>query len=326
MLSNKILSIQYLRGIAALGVVFCHYGSNISSVFNFGQTGVFVFFLISGFIIVYSLVKSVYKKNQFFIFLLKRSIRIDPSYLATILLTFLLFDILSNMPSFKGHAIPFVSGQFLAHLFYLVPFTKYPFYNHVFWTLCVEFQFYLLIGIFYFISDSPVFKSVFLVVFSCTCFIYFSKAYYLVFNYAPIFALGISLIAFYQNRKPIKLLLPILLLILIAYKFSLPISILLLASCVVILYFKMTIRPLAFFGDISYSLYLTHGLTLTVFLGIAKRLNVNLNHFQFFWLIIEVSIAVAMSYLFFLLIEKPSLRLSKGLLKRNRLNLKLQAR
>jgi peptidoglycan/LPS O-acetylase OafA/YrhL len=44
---GKILSIQYLRGLAALGVVFCHYGSSLisypklSSFFNFGQTGVF---------------------------------------------------------------------------------------------------------------------------------------------------------------------------------------------------------------------------------------------------------------------------------------------
>ncbi len=54
MTNNKIVSIQYLRGIAALGVVVCHYGSNISSLLNFGQNGVFVFFLISGFVIVYS--------------------------------------------------------------------------------------------------------------------------------------------------------------------------------------------------------------------------------------------------------------------------------
>ncbi|HEY4326156.1 MAG TPA: hypothetical protein VGN20_19370 [Mucilaginibacter sp.] len=42
MAKDKILSIQYLRGLAALGVVFCHFGSDISAVFNFGQTGVYV--------------------------------------------------------------------------------------------------------------------------------------------------------------------------------------------------------------------------------------------------------------------------------------------
>ncbi len=41
--ADKILSIQYLRGLAALGVVFCHFG-----LFTDGQIGVSVFFLISG--------------------------------------------------------------------------------------------------------------------------------------------------------------------------------------------------------------------------------------------------------------------------------------
>jgi len=153
---KKIVSIQYLRGLAALGVVLCHYGSGLtdyprlSSFFSFGQTGVFVFFLISGFIIVYSLNKSNYESKQFFKFLLKRSIRIDPSYFVVILLTIVLFKILAYLPSFKGERIVLIPGQLIAHIFYAVPFTKYPFYNHVFWTLSVEFQFYLLIGILYF--------------------------------------------------------------------------------------------------------------------------------------------------------------------------------
>src|SRR5471030_1551501 len=90
---NKIVSIQYLRGLAALGVVFCHYDS-----FGFGQLGVFVFFLISGFIIVYSLTMSQYEPRFIFRFLLRRSVRIDPSYFAVVVLTILLFKILSFMP------------------------------------------------------------------------------------------------------------------------------------------------------------------------------------------------------------------------------------
>ena len=68
-MEKKILSIQYLRGLAALAVVLCHYGSNLtpypklSEAFNFGQAGVHVFFLISGFIIVYSLNGRVNKNN-----------------------------------------------------------------------------------------------------------------------------------------------------------------------------------------------------------------------------------------------------------------------
>ena len=171
---GKILSVQYLRGLAALGVVFCHYGSNLASYpklsafFNFGQTGVFVFFLISGFIIVYSLNESGYETNQFFRFLLKRSIRIDPAYICVILLTIIFFTGLSMS---KNKAVTFSVGQFFAHIFYVVPFTNYPFYNRVFWTLSVEFQFYVLIGLLYFLFKNRVYQSGFLIAFSLTCFI-----------------------------------------------------------------------------------------------------------------------------------------------------------
>ncbi|HEY4326396.1 MAG TPA: acyltransferase [Mucilaginibacter sp.] len=308
---TKIVSIQYLRGLAALGVVFCHFGSDISSIFNFGQTGVYVFFLISGFIIVYSLIKAGYTPTKFFTFLLKRSIRIDPAYYATILLTIVLFKLLSYIPTFKGSVIDFVPGQLLAHVFYVVPFTKYPFYNHVFWTLCVEFQFYLLIGLIYFLSKNPAFKSVFLILFSLSSLIPFSNSYYLVFTYAPIFALGISLVTLYQKRSWLNTALPIFLLSMIAFKFGASIFILLLFSCIAIFYFNLVIKPLSFLGDISYSLYLTHPLTFIVFTGTAKRLHFDLNSYLLFWLFIELSLAILFAYIFYLLIEKPSLRLSK---------------
>jgi len=115
---RKILSIQYLRGLAALGVVFCHYGSGLasypklSSVFIFGKTGVDVFFLISGFIIVYSLVTHNYKSNQFFTFLLKRSIRIDPAYYVTVILVFVLWRVIYKITGFEGDRIDFIPQQF----------------------------------------------------------------------------------------------------------------------------------------------------------------------------------------------------------------------
>ena len=201
---------------------------------------------------------------------------------------------------------------------------------HVFWTLCVEFQFYLLIGVIYFLSDSPLYKFIFLVLFSLSSLIPFSNSYYLVLNYAAIFALGISLVTLYKNRNWQNIMLPVFFLILIAFKFGIPIFILLLLCSIAVFYFTLIIKPLAFLGDISYSLYLTHTLTLIVFSGISKRLHIDLSHYKLFWLIIEVLVAALFAYIFYLLIEKPSLRLSKhifykktkGSLLQTRLNLK----
>jgi peptidoglycan/LPS O-acetylase OafA/YrhL len=62
---QKIISIQYLRGLSALAVVLCHYGSSIVPVFENGQAGVYVFFLLSGFVNVFSLEKHHYKPAYF---------------------------------------------------------------------------------------------------------------------------------------------------------------------------------------------------------------------------------------------------------------------
>jgi exopolysaccharide production protein ExoZ len=311
---GKILSIQYLRGLAALGVVLCHYGSTLllyprlSTFFNFGQNGVYVFFLVSGFIIVYSLDASGYKPRQFLRFLLKRSIRIDPSYICIILVTILFFNCLSLS---KGHGTDFKAGQFIAHVFYYIPFTNYPFYNHVFWTLSVEFQFYLIVGLLYFLSAGKVFQQIFLIVFSSTCFFKFSNSEFLVISYAPIFALGISLIQFYLDRSLKNLILPALIFILIVFKFGWLIFLLLFGSSLLIVYFKIVVKPLALLGDISYSLYLTHGLTLIFFIGIGKRLSLDFDHYQLMWLLFEVILAIVVAYIFFILIEKPSMNFSK---------------
>jgi exopolysaccharide production protein ExoZ len=314
---ENILGIQYLRGLAALGVVLCHYGSNLTSapklsaIFNFGQNGVSVFFLISGFIIVYSLTKSNYKPSQFFVFLLKRFIRIDPSYIATIILTLGFFTALSFVPSYHGKTMDFIPIQFIAHLLYFIPFTRYPFYNQVFWTLSVEFQFYILIGLLYYISDQKVYKTAFIVLFGLSCLIPLPNSYYLIFTYAPIFCLGISLIELYKSRVSVNLLLPCFLLILIFYKFGAAIFVLLTISSFVVFFLKIAIKPLEFLGNISYSLYLTHVLVLFAFAGIVKNHGIKTSSDPLFWLCIEVLLAILFAYLFYLFIERPSLRLSK---------------
>jgi len=248
MSQNKIVSIQYLRGIAALGVVFFHYGLSLkvgrllANGILFGRAGVHVFFLISGFIIIYALNNSGYKINRFFNFLLKRSVRIDPPYYVAILLTLLLFSLLAHIPAYRGKAIPFQTGRFIAHILYLVPFTKYAYYNIVFWTLCVEFQFYLLIGVFYFLWDNRYYKRVFLLLFSLTSFIPFINPHDLVFTYGPIFALGISLETLYRDKRLVNIALPVIMLVIIGIQFGIPILILLSLSFLAIFFLTLTIR------------------------------------------------------------------------------------
>ena len=87
-----IVSIRILRGIAAWLVVFHHFGNGLTSPFaaffgRHGSFGVDVFFVISGFIIVY--VTGV-KDHDARTFLLCRLFRLAPAYWLATLLVLLL--------------------------------------------------------------------------------------------------------------------------------------------------------------------------------------------------------------------------------------------
>jgi peptidoglycan/LPS O-acetylase OafA/YrhL len=85
----KINSIQYLRAIAAILVVYAHSlnfignGNSIQANFyylkNFGAIGVDIFFVISGFIITY-VSYNLNGLNDFIVFIKKRFVRINPTY------------------------------------------------------------------------------------------------------------------------------------------------------------------------------------------------------------------------------------------------------
>ncbi len=89
---NRLESIQHLRGIAALLVVFVHFPTPLARFC--GSIGVDIFFFISGFINFISIDKSGYYANPF-TFLKKRFLRIAPLYLL-VTTAFILMNITLN--------------------------------------------------------------------------------------------------------------------------------------------------------------------------------------------------------------------------------------
>ncbi|WP_410479499.1 acyltransferase family protein [Pedobacter agri] len=325
--NHLIYGIQYLRGFAALGVVLCHYGSNLndhenlSQLFNYVQCGVHIFFFISGYIITHSLIKNNYQIKDFPKFILKRHIRIDPAYIIVIILTLFTFYVLTFIPSFNGKPIPLIFDQFLCHILYIIPFTKYDFYNPVFWTLCVEFQFYILVGTLYFLLNTNWFR--FLLLFCGSTLIPISNSYYLVSQYAPIFCLGISFMHIFEEKNRIYYLILLISFLVIYIQFGSIICCLLLISITVIIYTKKNIVFLNFLGTISYSLYITHSIVLVILLGIIKRISSEVINAQpLLMLIIEVFVALCISYFYHIVIEKPSIILSNKIFLKNKCHLR----
>jgi peptidoglycan/LPS O-acetylase OafA/YrhL len=150
-----------LRAIAALSVCLFHFvcgpidfieNKTILSVFDFGLYGVQMFFVISGFVIPWAISKYKYKISNYFRFIGKRFLRLEPPYIASILLVICFFYLRKLYTDAPDIRLPELNiNQLLLHFGYLIPFTKYTWMNRVYWTLAIEFQFYLFMGLFYFV-------------------------------------------------------------------------------------------------------------------------------------------------------------------------------
>ncbi len=141
----NINSIQVLRGIASLLVLLFHLTvysnqyfkfSFLNNFFNFGKYGVDVFFVLSGFIISYTSIREFCNLKKIFPFIIRRIIRIFPTYWIVISLLFLMQLL---FPSFYNVHTLF-SGEFILSAYLLFP--SYTMYNAVYWTLSYELFYY----------------------------------------------------------------------------------------------------------------------------------------------------------------------------------------
>jgi len=153
--TQRLTLVDGLRGLAAVAVLFDHlpgmFGNPqaISATTQavlltwgyFGQLGVDVFFVLSGFVITLSIANSKINWRYWLRFAARRSLRLDPPYWACLaiccgllIVRRGLFDSAVELP---------IPKQIAAHLIYLQGLLHYPQINSVFWTLCIEFQLYL---------------------------------------------------------------------------------------------------------------------------------------------------------------------------------------
>ncbi|MFC0514465.1 acyltransferase family protein [Mucilaginibacter angelicae] len=160
--AQRILIIDGFRFIALIGVVLYHltnpyvvhypHAGFVVQIFSFGYLGVNFFFMISGFVINYTLENtsniSSFFKNRF--------IRLFPAMLLCSLLTFLTAPLLDKVHHFPGahEAINLLPGLTFAHpaLWSEALGRPIQWINGSYWTLWVELQFYVLAAVVYFIN------------------------------------------------------------------------------------------------------------------------------------------------------------------------------
>lgn len=272
--SGRLSIVQILRGISAFIVVWHHFvGQNLSAldvgVFKFtdvdGMFGVRVFFVISGFVLPYSLWKGGYIFADFGRFLLKRIVRLDPPYIVSIAIALATGYLATLFPS--SHAAFSVSPlQLVLHLGYLNAFWGMPWIQPVYWTLAIEFQYYLILGFVFPLlrATSRLSFATFVVLCAVSqCLIF--KLAFLPMHW-PFFLMGIVAFRFKaQLIRPAEALGWLLLFAGWAVLTSgfytgyevLP-GVAGAAAALCIMYVTYHNRVLTFLGDISYSLYLIH--------------------------------------------------------------------
>lgn len=134
-----------MRGIAAFGVVFHHLITRYFEVFGkppgavpefpiSGMHGVFLFFIISGFVIAQTLNRTLSARD----FVVSRFSRIYPCFWVCVLLTFVVIRVFS----LPGREVSF--GEMLVNLSMLQDHFHVAQVDYVYWSLTIELTFYAL--------------------------------------------------------------------------------------------------------------------------------------------------------------------------------------
>jgi len=305
-----------LRGLAALGVMLFHYlyffpvtyalGTKNQLAF-WGQFGVQLFFMISGFVIF----MVVSQKPDAIAFGLKRLIRLYPTFwfccLFTIVITF-----------FMG-GTPFSIGQILINLTMLAGFFKIPYIDGSYWSLIPELIFYFSIFVFLLFKQQ---KNIYywglgFLFLSVIGRFFLPKELIFILNlkWLPFFWIGINLFLLTKNKNNYLSFVNIILsLISIVVIFQNLYLLLATSLCLLVLiaatngWLKfLSTRPLVFLGAISFPLYLLHqviGLHLIKAFSVAG-MDVRIS------IAITMAVIIIFAYLVHIIIEQPSIELGK---------------
>lgn len=339
MLKKKLDSIQYLRALASLMVVHCHFSEIVLDNFRsrWGGMGVDLFFVISGFVLYLSTRDSPTPKQ----YLINRVSRVVPTYW---LMTFVLVFIIIFLPNAIKTA-EFTIPHFLLSLTFFPHWAPgstssiFPIYA-IGWTLMYECFFYISFMLFLSFKKNLLLKfflflSSFVV--GANLILRFNHDFALVtFFSAPIileFFMGVVIAHLYIEKKvsldlPVQVLLALIAVLLFIFMLDyhkqfgrvvcagIPAAILVFSLVGIDAMGKIRkIWLFSLIGDASYSLYLIHP-----FVYGAVRLAHNKKYFEnmplfvlyFSSLLFLMSIAVV----FYKRVEIPLCTASKRLLKR----------
>ena len=320
----RLAELDALRGIAVLMVLAFHYTTRLGELvpgaawggFAFGEYGVHLFFVISGFVIIMTLDRSERPAD----FLVARFSRLYPAYWTGIAVTSLFLWLAA------GPFEPPAARQIAVNFSMVQGFFNVPAVDGVYWTLEVELLFYAM-ALAVFCTGMLRRAHLPILAWLALSALYYSPLWaahiagrplaglavrLLILEYAPFFAIGILFYRIYrkQGSEAWNYALVAAAFALVVAKWPLTVSLMIAAACGVLWKVAhgglrpLRFAPLVFFGTISYSLYLVHQrIGQTVLAELAAR----------GWspaarLAAATAIAVALAAAVTFLVERPALR------------------
>jgi peptidoglycan/LPS O-acetylase OafA/YrhL len=281
----------------------------------YGWAGAEVFFVISGFVMPLALARSGYKLRDFSVFLARRMARLQPPLIASMLLVWGLLLVSRLVPGFRGTSVIDV-GILLANVTLAADWLGIPWIVPVYWTLAIELQYYILLGLAFGLLNHEqlvVRTTVLLALIACSPAFHETNRF--VLGYGAFFALGFAA----YLRKSARIGRGELLLYVVAGAVSCWLrggAVLLVAGLfptLSILVFDRRIPGLNAIGRLSYSLYLIHIPIGGRVLNLATRLDMSSLWRQLAALSLALILSLAASYVLYRLVELPAQRWAQRL-------------
>jgi peptidoglycan/LPS O-acetylase OafA/YrhL len=272
--------LNLLRFIAAGMVALFHCGflfnghGDLPSYFIVGSDGVFIFFIISGLIIPWSMKASQYQIQFFFSFLNKRFRRLYPPFFFSLLI-YLIGFLIEHKGDLTGTLRMAVNN-----ILFLIPFGQGKWINQIYWTLFVELQFYLLVGLIFPLINHKktlVQLTTLLALNGLSFFTFLLPEWTeknFIFFHLPYFGIGFLLFQFisFPKNKFIYIFfifisfITLFLNVHIIHQIGISSIVFSIITVIYILYFNTTNKFIQKLGEFSYSFYLLHGLIIAWFI------------------------------------------------------------
>lgn len=333
---NRILELDAIRGCAAILVVMFHYFYRYDEIYghknidvdwvSLGDTGVQLFFMVSGFVIYWSL-NRIDKPMDFIV---SRFSRLYPVFWCSALLTF----VIVYSFGLEGREVSFEHA--LINILMFHEYLKIPHIDGVYWTLTVELTFYFWMFSLYLSGCLKHLEKIFCFLLLVSVLntwevihLHNAIVHIFILNYLAFFFAGIcffKLLSVETKRASFKLYIYLLLSLLSTYPAVEAITFLVYVSFFTLFYAAimgklpfLRFKPFIFLGTVSYSLYLLHQNIGYIIINTfyLKGYNVYLG------IVFAVIISLFLAYLLTRFIEKPALIYIRNLYKNNALSTKV---